>query len=118
MNVIAVSRPGQPDWRWRIVDYHGQTVDDSYTSLPTIAEANERLRQHADRDAPITRAHWGGQRFSRRNAEGGSAWEPTPWRAVEQAASAVLKSEWFLRRQADRCGSRGGARHRTTTASR
>jgi hypothetical protein len=67
MNVIAICTPGRPDWRWRIVDYHGETVEESYTSLPTIAEAvaagNERLRQHPDRDAPIRRAHWGGQRF-------------------------------------------------------
>jgi hypothetical protein len=56
MNVIAVSTPGDPNWRWRIVDHHGQMVEESYTSLPTIAEAfaegNERLRHHADRDAP------------------------------------------------------------------
>jgi hypothetical protein len=67
MNVVAISTPGQPEWRWRIVGYHGETVEESYTSLPTIAEAvaegNERLRHHADRDAPIGRAHWGGQRF-------------------------------------------------------
>ena len=46
---------------------HGETVEESYTPLPTIAEAvaegNERLRHHADRDAPIRRATWGGQRF-------------------------------------------------------
>jgi hypothetical protein len=69
MNVVAISKPGRPEWRWRIVDYHGETVEESYTSLPTIAEAvaegYERLRQHADRDAPIRRAHWGGQRFFR-----------------------------------------------------
>jgi hypothetical protein len=68
MNVIAVSTPGQTDWRWRIVDYHGETVEESHTLLPTIAEAvaegNKRLRHHADRDAPITRrAEWGGRRF-------------------------------------------------------
>jgi hypothetical protein len=36
MNVIAISTPGQPDWRWRIVDYRGGTVEESYTSVPTI----------------------------------------------------------------------------------
>ena len=69
MNVIAVSTPGQPAWRWRIVDHDGETVEESYTSLRTIAEAvaegNERLRHHPDRDAPIKRAQWGGQRFFR-----------------------------------------------------
>jgi hypothetical protein len=67
MNVIAVSTPGQSDWRWRIVDHYGETVEESYTALPTIAaavaEGKERLRHHADRDAPIKRASWGGQRF-------------------------------------------------------
>jgi hypothetical protein len=57
MNVLAVSTPGDPDWRWRIVDYHGQTVEESYTTFPTIAaavtEGRERLQQHADRDAPL-----------------------------------------------------------------
>jgi hypothetical protein len=71
MNVIAVSTPGQPDWRWRIVDYQGQTVEESFTSLPTIAaavaEGNEHLRHHADRDAPIKRAQWGGHQFFRPN---------------------------------------------------
>jgi hypothetical protein len=69
MNVIAVSIPGQPDWRWRIVDYQGETVEESHTSLPTIAaavaEGNERLRHHADRDAPIKRAS--GHKFFRPN---------------------------------------------------
>jgi hypothetical protein len=67
MNVIAVSTPGKSDWRWRIVDYHGETVEESHSSLPTIAaavaEGSERLRHHADRDAPIrARASWGGAR--------------------------------------------------------
>jgi hypothetical protein len=62
MNVLAVSTPGDPDWRWGIVDYHGQTIEESYTAFPTIAEAvaegRERLQQHADRDAPIQRQRW------------------------------------------------------------
>ena len=39
MNVLSVSTPGHPDWRWRIVGYHGETVEESYTAFPTIAEA-------------------------------------------------------------------------------
>jgi hypothetical protein len=39
MNVVAVSTPNEPDWRWRIVDYHGETVEESHSSLPTIAHA-------------------------------------------------------------------------------
>jgi hypothetical protein len=62
MNVLAVSTPGQPEWRWRIVNYHGETVEESYSVFPTIgaavAEGNERLRRHADRDAPIVHRTW------------------------------------------------------------
>jgi hypothetical protein len=62
MNVLAVSTPDRPDWHWRIVNYHGQTVEESYTAFPTIAaavsEGNERLRHHADRDVPIARRNW------------------------------------------------------------
>ena len=62
MNVLAVSTPGQPDWRWRIVNYYGETVEESYTAFRTIAaavsEGNERLRHHADRDVEIVRRSW------------------------------------------------------------
>jgi hypothetical protein len=62
LNVLAVSTPGHPDWRWRIVGYHGETVEESHTVFPTIAEAvaegRERLQRHADRDAPIVRRPW------------------------------------------------------------
>src|SRR5204863_8379987 len=62
MNVLAVSNPGHPDWRWRIVDCYGGTVEESHIAFPTIAaavaEGRDRLRQHADRDAPIVRRRW------------------------------------------------------------
>jgi len=62
MNVLAVSTPGHPDWRWRIVDYHGKTVEESSASFPTIAKAiakgRERLQRHTDRDASIVRRPW------------------------------------------------------------
>jgi hypothetical protein len=62
MNVLAISTPGHPDWRWRIVNYDGQTIEESYTGFPTIAAAvaggNERLRDHPDRNAPIVRRAW------------------------------------------------------------
>ena len=56
MNVLAVATPGEPDWRWRIVDYDGKTVEESSTAFATIAEALEeghtRLRRHANRETP------------------------------------------------------------------
>ena len=41
----------------RIIDYNGEMVEESYTGFPTIAAAvadgNERLRRHAEREAPV-----------------------------------------------------------------
>src|SRR5262245_28567720 len=62
MNVLAVSIPGRPDWRWRIVGHNGETVEQSSTAFPTIAEAvaagRERLQRHPDRDAPVVHRRW------------------------------------------------------------
>jgi hypothetical protein len=59
MTVVAVSVPGQPGWRWRIVDYHGETVEESDAIYGTmalaLAEGRERLRHQPRRDAPIQR---------------------------------------------------------------
>jgi hypothetical protein len=69
MNVLAVSNPGHPDWRWRIVDYYGGTVEESHTAFPTIAaavaEGRGHLKQHAHRDAPILGRRWAPGRWKR-----------------------------------------------------
>ena len=39
MNVIAFSTPRSPDWRWRIVNYAGEVVEESEASFPTIGSA-------------------------------------------------------------------------------
>lgn len=56
MNVIAVSSPRAPDWRWRIVDGGGAILEESSTSFGTIALAMaagaQRLQVHLDRDRP------------------------------------------------------------------
>jgi hypothetical protein len=39
MQVIAVATPARPDWRWRIVNYAGETVEESSRLFPTIATA-------------------------------------------------------------------------------
>jgi hypothetical protein len=47
VDVIAFSTPLRPDWRWRIVDYAGEIVEESRASFPTIgsavAEGTKRL---------------------------------------------------------------------------
>lgn len=63
MNVVAVSTPRDPRWRWRIVDYDGETLEESGTSFSTVALAvaagRERLQVRLDRDRPLpAQAPW------------------------------------------------------------
>ncbi len=39
MQVVAFSTPVHPDWRWRIVNYSGEMVEESYQTFPSIATA-------------------------------------------------------------------------------
>ncbi|MBI1847172.1 MAG: hypothetical protein HY294_16885 [Candidatus Rokubacteria bacterium] len=39
MHVLAFSTPSRPEWRWRIVNYAGDVIEESRTSFPTIARA-------------------------------------------------------------------------------
>jgi hypothetical protein len=39
VSVVAFSTPRRPDWRWRIVDYAGEMVEESGASYPTISHA-------------------------------------------------------------------------------
>ena len=70
MNVVAFSTPSHPDWRWRIVNYGGETVEESSTGFATIAlavaEGNERLRTHVDRDLPVPARPFGPPSWQRR----------------------------------------------------
>jgi hypothetical protein len=57
MQVGAFSVPGKPDWRWRIVNYAGETIEESPASFATIAlamaDGRKRLGQmDVDRSAP------------------------------------------------------------------
>ena len=59
MQVTAFSTPARPDWRWRIVNYAGEIVEESHDAFPTIAAAvaqgTKRLVQMAviDRSVPV-----------------------------------------------------------------
>jgi len=70
MNVVAFSTPRQPDWRWRIVNYGGETVEESSAGFATIAlavaEGNARLRNHVDRDLPDPTRPFGPVSWQRR----------------------------------------------------
>ena len=58
MQVTAFSTPAAPDWRWRIVNYAGEILEESRDSFSTIAAAvasgTERLvsLNVIDRSAP------------------------------------------------------------------
>lgn len=56
MQVIAFSTPARPDWRWRIVDYAGEVLEESHQSFPSIATAvtagGHRLRELGVQDLP------------------------------------------------------------------
>lgn len=39
MQVTAISSARYPDWRWRITDYAGETVEESRVSFPSISTA-------------------------------------------------------------------------------
>jgi hypothetical protein len=59
MQVGAFSTPGTPDWRWRIVNYAGETIEESPKSFPTIALAMKDGRtrlQKMDVDRSVPRA--------------------------------------------------------------
>jgi hypothetical protein len=49
VHVVAVSARLSPDWRWRIVNYGGEMVEESRRAFPTIAAAvahgTQRLRE-------------------------------------------------------------------------
>ncbi|MEK7387121.1 MAG: hypothetical protein AABZ83_11820 [candidate division NC10 bacterium] len=42
MQVTAFSTPARPEWRWRIVNYAGEMVEESRETFPTIAAAVAR----------------------------------------------------------------------------
>jgi hypothetical protein len=39
VQVVAFATPARADWRWRIVDYAGATVEESFGAFPSIASA-------------------------------------------------------------------------------
>jgi hypothetical protein len=39
MQVLAFSTPSRPDWRWRIVNYSGEMVEESHETFVSIATA-------------------------------------------------------------------------------
>lgn len=61
MNIVAVSTPTSSGWRWRIVDYAGQVVEESHARFASIAiaiaEGTAHLRSREDLDAGRPQSH-------------------------------------------------------------
>jgi hypothetical protein len=63
MQVTAFSTPHNPDWRWRIVNYAGEILEESHEVFATIALAvakgTERLTEMnvVDHSAPVRAWH-------------------------------------------------------------
>lgn len=49
MQVVAFSTPTRPDWRWRIVNYAGEMIEESHEVFPTIAAAVAAGSRHLGR---------------------------------------------------------------------
>ncbi len=63
MNVFAFTAPHTIGWRWRIVDERGETLEESSTRFPSMADAldagAEQLQLRRDRDRPAAaRVPW------------------------------------------------------------
>jgi hypothetical protein len=62
MQVTAISTPTEPRWRWRVVNYAGEIVEESREVFPTISMAVAKgtewvvQMQLVDRSAPAR--HW------------------------------------------------------------
>jgi hypothetical protein len=71
MNVLAFSTPRRANWRWRIVNYAGEIVEESEASFPTIssavAEGAKRLEHMNAIDRSTRPARYVRPRFSARD---------------------------------------------------
>ena len=45
MQVVAFCTPARPEWRWRIVNYSGEMVEESYKTFLSIAAAVTALAE-------------------------------------------------------------------------
>ena len=76
--VTAFSTPSSPEWRWRIVNYAGDVIEESRETFRTIATAvasgTQRLTQLNIPDRSVSRpTGWSTSRFRSRVARGGAA---------------------------------------------
>ena len=74
MQVAAISTPRSPEWRWRISDYVGTTVEESAVTFDSIAAAVAAGRERLKTMTAPDRSDWGPRawhvRFGRRDHQG------------------------------------------------
>ena len=68
MQVTAFSTPSSPAWRWRIVNYAGDVIEESRDTYQTIATAvangTRRLQEMGAPDRSVSRrTGWSASRF-------------------------------------------------------
>jgi hypothetical protein len=77
MQVTAISTPRHPEWRWRISDYAGTTMEESAVTFASIAAAvaagRERLLTMTQPDRAELQAPAWRVRFGRRTEQRDSA---------------------------------------------
>ena len=70
MQVTAISTPRYPEWRWRITNYGGETIEESRIGFASIAAAvaagQERLVSMSVIERPDTSVRAWPPRFGRR----------------------------------------------------
>lgn len=76
MQVTAFSTPSSPSWRWRIVSYAGDVIEESRETFETIAGAvasgARRLREIDMPDHSVSpRNGWSTSRFRSRSMSAG-----------------------------------------------
>jgi hypothetical protein len=73
MQVTAISTPRSPEWRWRISDYAGATLEESAVTFASIAAAvaagRERLKTMTEPDRSDSTPRPWPVRFGRRSRE-------------------------------------------------
>lgn len=74
MQVAAISTPRSPEWRWRISDYAGTTVEESAVTFVSIGDAvaagRERLMTMTEPDRSDSAPRARHVRFGRRGSQG------------------------------------------------
>src|SRR4029453_9109542 len=71
MQVTAFSTVARPEWRWRICDYGGETIEESHDRFLTIAAAVAQGAERLTHMNAVARARGGSGRLGNRTRRRG-----------------------------------------------